>query len=147
MGLLAVISCHIGPLGFYLFPWALITHLLYFYLLLYPWAYWLSLLAMLAHWASTSFLEFSWPTCFTFTSYCAYRPVGCHFLLCWPIGLLPLSLGSHGPFAFILLFHPFLLHFCLLLGLSVVEPFYQKRVSTILPHPTPLSSIFLEICR
>ena len=64
MGLLAIISCHVDPLGFYLFPWALMV--------------------------------------FTFTSRCAHGSAGCHFLPCWPIGLLPLSLGSHGPFALLL---------------------------------------------
>ena len=99
MGLLVVTSYHVDSLGFYLFSWTLIGHLLYFYLLLCPWACWFSLPAMLAHWAFISFFGFSHPIYFTFTSHCAYGLGGCHFLLCWPIWFLPLFVGSHGPFA------------------------------------------------
>ena len=66
----------INPLGFYLFPWALMVHLLYFYLSLCPWVWWLSLLAMLAHWAFTSFLGFSWPICLASTFYYTCEPAG-----------------------------------------------------------------------
>ena len=48
MGLLAVTSYHVGPLGFYLFPWVLMAHLPCFYLLLHPWACWLVGLLLLS---------------------------------------------------------------------------------------------------
>jgi len=58
-GLLAITSCHVGPLGFYLFSWIFIAHLLYFYLLLCLWVYWLLLPTMLANWVFTSCLGLS----------------------------------------------------------------------------------------
>ena len=76
------------PIGLCFFLWTLIAHLLY----------------LSTHWAFTSFLGPSWSICFTFTSPCAHGSGGCHFLPCWPIGLLPLSLGSHGLFALLLPF-------------------------------------------
>ena len=60
----------------------------------------MSIPAILAHWTLTSFLGFSWPICFTFTScYYANGPTSYHFMSCWRIGILSLSSGSHGPFA------------------------------------------------
>ena len=38
MDLLAVTSCHVSPLGFYLFSWALMAHSFYSYLSLCSWA-------------------------------------------------------------------------------------------------------------
>ena len=111
MGLLPVNSCHVDSLGFYLFSWTLIAHLFYFYLSLCPWACWLSLPAMLAHWAFISFLGLSHPIYFTFTSHYAYGLASCHFLPCWPIWFLPLFLGSRGPFTsivFLLFFSSFI---------------------------------------
>ena len=62
----------------------------------------MSIPTMLAHWTLTSFLGFSWPISFTFTSCYANGPTGYHFMSCWPIGILSLSSGSHGPFASIM---------------------------------------------
>ena len=81
------------------------------------------------------FFGLSGPLCFAFTSYCACGPACYHFLPCCPTRpyfFLFFFIGLLWPFTSILLFHSFLLYFCLLLGLSVVGPFfiYQKRVST-----------------
>ena len=50
----------------------------------------------------TSFLGISRPIYFTFTSCCAYRPVGYHFCHVGALDLLPLFLGFHGPFTLLL---------------------------------------------
>lgn len=97
MSLLGMASCHVGPLGFYLFPWALMTHLPCFYFLLHSCACWpvrllplssgpygpFALLlpltipvGLLTHWAFTSFFGPSWPICFAFISF---------FGLSWPV--------------------------------------------------------------
>lgn len=69
MGLLAIISCHVGPLVFYLFSWTFIAHLLYFCLSLCLWAYWLLLPMMLARWPFTSFVGLPFPLYFYHVSF------------------------------------------------------------------------------
>ena len=86
MGLLVFTSCHVGPLGFYLFFWILTSHLLYFYVSLCLWAWWLSLPAMLAHLVFTSFRGLSWPICFycvSFILFLLYLPSLLGFFCCW----------------------------------------------------------------
>ena len=73
---------------FYLFSWAFMTHLLYFYLLLCPRACWLLFLPRWPIRFFTSFLGFSWPIYFTFTSCCAYGPTGCYSCHAGPLGLV-----------------------------------------------------------
>ena len=50
--------------------------------------------------------------------------ISCHASLVGFISFFLSSLGFCGPFAPILLFHSFLLYFCLLLSLSIVGPFF-----------------------
>ena len=105
--------------------------------------------AVLAHWAFTFFLRLSWPICLASTSYyiCGHAgPLGFYLFLralmthllcfylwlhlwaCWPIGLLPLSLGPHSPFALFYLFlwalmAPFLCFFLLSCLWACLLPF------------------------
>ena len=81
-----------------------------------------------------SFLSFFLPqafmahlllSCFAFTSYCAYGPICCHFLPCWPSGLylfLSFFFGLLWSICFYFaLLLPLLIHFLLVVG-----PFLSK---------------------
>ena len=102
MGLPIVILAMLTHWVNYLFPWVSSAHLLYFYLLLCLWAYWLSSLPCWPIRLITSFLGLLQPIYFTFTSCCAYGPIGYHSYHVGPLRLLPLSLGFLGPFTLLL---------------------------------------------
>ena len=132
MNLLYVIPVMLAHWIYYLFSWASTTHLLYFYLLLCPWACWLSFLPCWPIGFITSFLGFSRPICFTFTSCCAHGSAGCHSCHVGPLGLLPLFLGFHDQFTLLLpLPFPFFSHLPLLLGFFCHWAFCQQLASTI----------------
>ena len=80
-------------------------------------------------WAFMAYLLLS---CFAFISYCACGPACCYFLQCWPARLYSFPsflFGLLWPncFYFALLLPLLLLHFCLLLGLSVVGLVFIKN--------------------
>ena len=105
----------------YLFPWALMTHLLYFYLLLCPWACWLS---FLPHWHIgfiTPFLGVPRPIYFTFTTYCVHGPTGCHSCHVGPLSLLLLYLDFHDPFILLL---PLIMPMSLLVVIPVMLAYW-----------------------
>ena len=79
--------------------WTLLQLLLF---LLCPWACRLSFLPCWPIGLIISFLGFPRPIYFTFTSCCAYGPIGCHPCHVGPLGLLPLSLGFFNPFTLLL---------------------------------------------
>ena len=132
IGPLAVIPDILVHWANYLFPWASLTHLFYFYLLLCLWTCWLSFFPYWPIGLIISFLGFSQPIYFTFTSCGAYGPIGYHSYHIGPLGLLPLSLGFSRPFTLLL---PFLLPCSFKLprcrAFPVVGPFVRKWVSTL----------------
>ena len=77
------------------------TGLLFMLFLFLPYsqAYWLSFLPRQPMGFITSPLGLPQPIYFTFTSYCAHGPVGCHSCHIGPLSLLPLFLGFLGPLA------------------------------------------------
>ena len=81
----------------YLFPWAFSAHLFHFYLLFFPWAYWLLFLLCKPIGLATSFLGLPRPACFIFTSYPSHGPAGCHSCHSNPLSLLPLFLDFPDP--------------------------------------------------
>ena len=88
MGLLAVIPTILAHWAHYLFPWASMAHLLYFffYLLSCLWAYLLSFMPRWPIGLITSFLGLPQLIYFTFISCCTYGHVGCHFCHVGPLG-------------------------------------------------------------
>lgn len=78
------------------------AHSLYLYLLLCPWACWLSFLSCWPIELITSSFRLSQPIyfTFTFTSCCAHGPASCHSCHVGPLGLLPLFLGLPQPIHF-----------------------------------------------
>ena len=124
---------HINPLAHWALLFPLGSHSPFTLLLplMCLWAYQLSFLTLLPHWSFTSFLRLLWPICFTFTSCFAHRPTGHHFLPCRPIWLLPLLLGSCGPFASIMFLSSFssfiFFHYW---AFFAVGSFVKKWVST-----------------
>ena len=100
--LLVIISAMLAHWAYYLFPWASLIHLLYFYLLLCLWAYWLSFLPCWPIELMTSSLGLPLPICFTFTSCCAYGLASCHSCHVGPLGLLPPPLSLLSPFVLLL---------------------------------------------
>ena len=132
IGPLAVIPDILAHWANYLFPWASLTHLFYFYLLLCLWTCWLSFLPYWPIGLIISFLGFSQPIYFTSTSCGAYGPIGYHSYHIGPLGLLPLSLGFFHPFTLLL---PFLLPCSFKLprcrAFPAVRPFVRKWVSTL----------------
>ena len=132
IGPLAVIPDILAHWANYLFPWASLTHLFYFYLLLCLWTCWLSFLPYWPIGLIISFLGFSQPIYFTSTSCGAYGPIGYHSYHIGPLGLLPLSLGFFHPFTLLL---PFLLPCSFKLprcrAFPAVGLFVRKWVSTL----------------
>ena len=67
-----------------------------------PWACWLPFLPCWSVGFVTSFIGLPRPNYYTFTSCCAYGPVGCHSCHVSSLGLLPLSLGFPSPIVLLL---------------------------------------------
>ena len=131
MGLLAVILATLAHWIYYPFSWGSKAHLFYFYHLLCPWAYWLSFLPCWPTEFITSLLGFPRPIYFTFISYYAHEPVGCHSCHVGLLGLSPLFLDFQNPFTlFLPLLFSFFSHIFLLLGFFCHCAFCQKYAST-----------------
>ena len=88
MGPLTVIPATLAYWVYYLFAWVSSAYLLHFYLLLCPWACWLSFLSRWPIGFIISFIGLPRPIYFTFTSYCFHGPTVCHFCHVDPLGLL-----------------------------------------------------------
>ena len=139
----------------YLFVWASLTTLLYFYFLLPLWVYWLvflscQLIGLLllsfglswpiylffafycSHEFIALFLGLSQPIYYIFTSYHSYELVGHYFCLVSPLSLPLYSLGFLSPFTF----------FFLLLIVPIGLPLHSHG----LPRPTyPFFFFFLPL--
>ena len=140
----------------YLFVWASLTTLLYFYFLLPLWVYWLvflpcQLIGLLllsfrlswpiylffafycSHEFIALFLGLSQPIYYIFTSYHSYELVGHYFCLVSPLSLPLYSLGFLSPFTF----------FFLLLIVPIGLPLHSHG----LPRPTyPPPLFFFTSC-
>ena len=102
MGLLAVILVMLAHWACYLFSWASLTHLLHFYLIFFPWTYWLLFLPCQPIGLTTSFLV-SLTLYFIFTFYSSHGFASCYSCHVGSLGLTTHFFHSHFFFSFFLL--------------------------------------------
>ena len=121
MSLLAFIFAMLAHWVYYLFSWVSSAHLLYLYLLLCPWACWLSFLPCWPIGFITSFLGLPRPIYSIFTSYCVHGLTSYHSCLVGLLNLLPC-------FYYFCHLYSFFLPSFLLLGFFCYWVFFKSKM-------------------